>query len=154
LTKFLIIFFILLTTSLFAEIKKVNIIGNNRVNSNTIESLIDKKTTQLDTIYINNLTKKIYDTDFFADVKISLNQNVLTITVVENPIVNFFYINGIKDADLDQINKILLIKENTIFSPAKLKQDIENSKDYFKELGYYSINIEPEIYKIDNNQLI
>ena len=151
--KFLIIFFILLTSSLFAEIKKVNIIGNNRVNSNTIESLIDKKTTQLDTIYINNLTKKIYDTDFFADVKILLNQNVLTITVVENPIVNFFYINGIKDADLDQINKILLIKENTIFSPAKLKQDIENSKDYFKELGYYSINIEPEIYKIDNNQV-
>lgn len=151
--RLLIIFFLILTNTSFAEIKKINIIGNARVNTSTIESLIDKKATKLDTIYINNLTKKIYDTDFFADVKISFNQDVLTITVTENPIVNFFYINGIKDADLDQINKILLIKENSIFSPAKLKQDIENSKDYFKELGYYLVNINPEIYKIDNNQV-
>jgi outer membrane protein insertion porin family len=153
LIRLLIIFFLILTNTSFAEIKKINIIGNARVNTSTIESLIDKKATKLDTIYINNLTKKIYDTDFFADVKISFNQDVLTITVTENPIVNFFYINGIKDADLDQINKILLIKENSIFSPAKLKQDIENSKDYFKELGYYLVNINPEIYKIDNNQV-
>ena len=151
--RLLIIFFLILTNTSFAEIKNINIIGNARVNTSTIESLIDKKATKLDTIYINNLTKKIYDTDFFADVKISFNQDVLTITVTENPIVNFFYINGIKDADLDQINKILLIKENSIFSPAKLKQDIENSKDYFKELGYYLVNINPEIYKIDNNQV-
>lgn len=151
--RLLIIFFLILTNTSFAEIKKINIIGNARVNTSTIESLIDKKATKLDTIYINNLTKKIYDTDFFADVKISFNQDVLTITVTENPIVNFFYINGIKDADLDQINKILLIKENSIFSPAKLKQDIENAKDYFKELGYYLVNINPEIYKIDNNQV-
>jgi outer membrane protein insertion porin family len=153
LIRLLIIFFLILTNTSFAEIKNINIIGNARVNTSTIESLIDKKATKLDTIYINNLTKKIYDTDFFADVKISFNQDVLTITVTENPIVNFFYINGIKDADLDQINKILLIKENSIFSPAKLKQDIENSKDYFKELGYYLVNINPEIYKIDNNQV-
>jgi outer membrane protein insertion porin family len=153
LIRLLIIFFLILTNTSFAEIKKINIIGNARVNTSTIESLIDKKATKLDTIYINNLTKKIYDTDFFADVKISFNQDVLTITVTENPIVNFFYINGIKDADLDQINKILLIKENSIFSPAKLKQDIENAKDYFKELGYYLVNINPEIYKIDNNQV-
>jgi outer membrane protein insertion porin family len=153
LIRFFIIFFLILTNTSFAEIKKINIIGNARVNTSTIESLIDKKANKLDTIYINNLTKKIYDTDFFADVKISFNQDVLTITVTENPIVNFFYINGIKDADLDQINKILLIKENSIFSPAKLKQDIENAKDYFKELGYYLVNINPEIYKIDNNQV-
>ncbi len=39
---------------------------------------------------------------FSADVKISFNQDVLTINVTENPIVNFFYINGVKDSDLDQ----------------------------------------------------
>ncbi len=108
--RFLVVFFFILTSSSFAEIKKVNIIGNSRVNSNTIDLLVDKKTNNIDSIYINNLTKKIYDTDFFSDVKISYNQDVLTITVVENPIVNFFYINGIKDSDLDQVNKIITLK--------------------------------------------
>ena len=150
--RVLVIFF-LLTTSSFSEIKKVNIVGNKRVNSNTIESLVDKKILNVDSIFINNLTKKIYDTEFFSDVKISYNQESLTITVTENPIVNFFYINGIKDSDLDQLNKIIYLKENTIFSNSKLKKDIEAAKDFFYSIGYYSASVTPEIIKIDNNQV-
>ena len=151
--RYVIIFFFILTSSLFAEIKKVNIVGNARVSSATIESLIDKKINNIDSIYINNLTKKIYDTDFFADVKISFNQDVLTINVVENPVVNFFYVNGIKDSDLDQVNKIITLKENSIFSTSKLKKDIEATKEFLNTSGYYQAIIIPEVIKIDNNQV-
>jgi outer membrane protein insertion porin family len=153
LIKSIIIFFIILTSVSFAEIKKINIVGNARVNSATIESLVDKKTSNIDSIYINNLTKKIYDTDFFADVRISFYQDVLTINVVENPIVNFFYINGIKDSDLDQANKIITLKENSIFSSSKLKKDIEATKEFLNASGYYQASIIPEVIKIDNNQI-
>ena len=149
----IIIFFIILTNISFAEIKKINIVGNARVSLATIESLVDKKTSNIDTIYINNLTKKIYDTDFFADVKISFNQDVLSITVVENPIVNFFYINGIKDSDLDQANKIVTLKENSIFSSSKLKKDIEAVREFLNASGYYQATIAPDVIKIDNNQI-
>jgi outer membrane protein insertion porin family len=153
LIKSIIIFFIILTNVSFAEIKKINIVGNARVNSATIESLVDKKTSNIDSIYINNLTKKIYDTDFFADVKIFFNQEVLTINVIENPIVNFFYINGIKDSDLDQANKIITLKENSIFSSSKLKKDIEATREFLNASGYYQASIDPEVIKIDNNQI-
>jgi outer membrane protein insertion porin family len=153
LIRSIIIFFIILTNVSFAEIKKINIVGNARVSSATIESLVDKKTNNIDSIYINNLTKKIYDTDFFADVKISFNQDVLTINVTENPIVNFFYINGIKDSDLDQANKIITLKENSIFSSSKLKKDIEATREFLNASGYYQASIAPEVIKIDNNQI-
>jgi outer membrane protein insertion porin family len=153
LIRSIIIFFIILTNFSFAEIKKVNIVGNARVSSATIESLVDKKTSNIDSIYINNLTKKIYDTDFFADVKISFNQVVLSITVVENPIVNFFYINGIKDSDLDQVNKIITLKENSIFSSSKLKKDIEATREFLNASGYYQASITPDVIKTDNNQI-
>jgi outer membrane protein insertion porin family len=153
LIRSIIIFFLILTNTAFAEIKKINIIGNVRVNSSTIESLVDKKIPNIDSIYINNLTKKIYDTDFFADVKISFNQETLEISVVENPIVNFFYINGIKDSDLDQVNKIITLKENSIFSSSKLKKDIEATKEFLNASGYYQSSILPEVIKIDNNQV-
>ena len=151
--RFLIIFFFILTSNSFSEIKKINIVGNARVNSNTIESLVDKKIINVDSIYINNLTKKIYDTDFFSDVKITYNIDVLTVTVTENPIVNFFYINGIKDNDLDQINKIISLKENAIFSTSKLKKDIEATKDFLNASGYYQSSVIPEVIKIDSNQV-
>jgi outer membrane protein insertion porin family len=86
-------------------------------------------------------------------VKISYNQDVLTITLVENPIVNFFYINGINDSDLDQVNKIITLKENSIFSSSKLKKDIEAAKEFFNASGYYQASITPEVIKIDNNQV-
>ena len=149
----IIIFFIILTNVTFAEIKKINIVGNARVSSSTIESLVDKKTSNIDSIYINNLTKKIYDTDFFSDVKISFNQDILTINVAENPIVNFFYINGVKDSDLDEVNKIITLKENSIFSSSKLKRDIEATREFLNASGYYQASIIPEVIKIDNNQI-
>ena len=151
--RYIIIFFIILTNITFAEIKKINIVGNARVSSATIESLVDKKIINIDTIYINNLTKKIYDTDFFSDVKISFNQDVLTINVAENPIVNFFYVNGVKDSDLDQVNKIITLKENSIFSSSKLKKDIEATREFLNASGYYQASITPEVIKIDNNQI-
>jgi len=148
-----VFFLLLLTNNSFSEIKKVVIVGNARVSSNTIESLVDKKVSNVDSIYINNLTKKIYDTDFFSDVKISYNQDILTITVAENSVINFFYINGLKDDDLDQINKIVSLKENSIFSVSKLKKDLESVKNYFKSKGYYFTVIDPEVIKIENNQI-
>ena len=151
--KYIIIFFFVFITSSYSQIKKVIIVGNARVNSGVIESLVDQKIINIDSIYINSLTKKIYDTEFFSDVKISYNQDMLTITVAENPIVNFFYINGIKDNDLDNVNKIVTLKENSIFSSSKLKKDIGAIKELYNTEGYYQASILPEVIKIDNNQV-
>ena len=149
----IILFLLILTSYSFANIKEVKIFGNKRVSSNTIEALVDKKNTQIDTFYINNLTRQIYNTEFFSNVKISYDNNILNISVEENPIINFFYINGITGDDLDAVNKIVSLKENNIFSVSKLKKDLEDVKDLFKSSGYYFAVVEPEVIKIDDNQI-
>ena len=149
----IILFLLILTSYSFANIKEVKIFGNKRVSSNTIEALVDKKNTQIDTFYINNLTRIIYNTEFFSNVKITYDNNILNISVEENPIINFFYINGITGDDLDAVNKIVSLKENNIFSVSKLKKDLEDVKDLFKSSGYYFAVVEPEVIKIDDNQI-
>jgi outer membrane protein insertion porin family len=149
----IILFLLILTSYSFANIKEVKIFGNKRVSSNTIEALVDKKNTQIDTFYINNLTRVIYNTEFFSNVKITYDNNILNISVEENPIINFFYINGITGDDLDEVNKIISLKENNIFSVSKLKKDLEDVKDLFKSSGYYFVVVEPEVIKIDDNQI-
>jgi len=147
------LFLLILTSHAFAEIKQVKILGNKRISSNTIENLIDKKVSNVDALYINNLTRIIYNTDFFSNVRINYENNTLNIIVEENPIINFFYINGLTGTDLDEVNKIVSLKENSIFSTAKLKKDFEDIKQLFNSSGYYFASIEPEIIKIDDNQL-
>ena len=149
----IILFLLFLTSYSFANIKEVKIFGNKRVSSSTIEALVEKKNAQIDTFYINNLTRKIYNTEFFSNVKISYDNNILNISVEENPVINFFYINGITGDDLDAVNKIVSLKENNIFSVSKLKKDLEDVKDLFKSSGYYFVVVEPEVIKIDDNQI-
>jgi outer membrane protein insertion porin family len=151
--KFVFIFLLLLINNSFSEVKKVDISGNLRVSAITIENLVNKKITNIDSIYINNLTKKIYDTEFFSDVKISYNQDTLKIVVIENPVVNFFYINGLEDDDLTEVNKIIKLKENVIFSNAKLKNDLENISAYLKSRGYFKSIVNPDVIKIENSQI-
>ena len=113
----------------------------------------NKKTKNVDSIYINNLTKKIYDTEFFSDVKISYNQEILKIIVTENPVVNFFYINGLEGDDLTEVNKIITLKENVIFSNSKLKNDLEKISSFLKTRGYFQSIVSPDVIKIENTQI-
>jgi len=151
--KFIFIFLFFLINNSYADINKIDISGNLRVSSSTIENLINKKTTNVDSVYINNLTKKIYDTEFFSDVKISYNQEILKIIVIENPVVNFFYINGLEGDDLTEVNKIITLKENVIFSNSKLKNDLEKISSFLKIRGYFQSIVSPDVIKIENTQI-
>ena len=45
---------------------------------------------------LNNLLKNLYNTNFFKNVTVSINNQVLEIIVEENPIIESISYNGIK----------------------------------------------------------
>jgi len=146
---FLILFFPSIS---FSKIDQIKVQGNIRVSESLITSFVEKKDL-IDVKYLDDLTKKLYATELFSDVKISYLNNVLTIVVSENSAVNFFFIKGVEDSDLEEINKLITIKEGSIFTPLKLKNDIESIKKYLKNTGYHFSIIDPEIIKLQNNQI-
>jgi len=146
---FLILFFPSIS---FSKIDQIKVQGNIRVSESLITSFVEKKDL-IDAKYLDDLTKKLYATDLFLDVKISYLNNVLSIIVSENATINFFFIKGVEGLDLDEINKLITIKEGSIFTPLKLKQDIDIIKKFLKNNGYHFSSIDPEVIKIQNNQI-
>jgi len=146
---FLILFFPSIS---FSKIDQIKVEGNIRVSESLILSFVEKKDL-IDAKYLDDLTKKLYATELFSDVKISYLKNVLNIVVIENAAINFFFIKGVDDKDLDEINKLIVMKEGSIFTLTKLRDDIINIKKYLKNTGYYFSVIDPEIIKIQNNEL-
>ena len=65
----------------FAEIvKKIEIEGNERVNSETIKIFGGVKLNDnLNTDDLNKVLKKLYETNFFENVNITLNNSILSI---------------------------------------------------------------------------
>ena len=95
--------YLLNINSLNAEVlKKFKITGNERISNDTIELFSGVSINEnINKIKLNQILKDLYDTDFFKNIKINFEENILYIELVENPIIENINYNGIK------ANKIL-----------------------------------------------
>ena len=95
-----IISFLLILFSFTAKaeiLKRIEINGNERITKNTI--LMFSNVTigdQINNIDTNNVLKNLYDTNFFKNVDVILNNDILEINVAEFPIVQNVNIEGIE----------------------------------------------------------
>ena len=97
-TLIIFIFFISFIKNLNAEtIQKFEISGNDRISKETIIMFSNIKIGEnVDNNILNKVLKSLYATDYFENVEISFNNNVIQIKVIENPIIQSVIINGIK----------------------------------------------------------
>ncbi len=151
----LIFTFIFLISPTYSNEISVKITGNERVSEETIKmfgSITPDMNINLKKI--NNILKKLYETNFFDDVSISFQNNLLLINVVEKPIIVDINYNGIKNKELRQI-----ISENRILKPRSSYDEISLKKDQnkiistLKDSGYYFAVISSKIEKLDKNKL-
>jgi len=136
-------------------INKVVVDGNNRISQNTIENTIQIiKGKNYSANNLNEFQKKLFETNFFENVTLKLSKDVLTIAVKENPIIDFFYINGIQNKEReDVIYDNIKLGQNKIFSESILKRDIEKIKEIYLDSGFFNVNVVPKISKLKGNSL-
>lgn len=153
--KFLIIFlYLIFFSSKSFGFDNIIVQGNKNISLKTIKSFATKEIINPNAEIISEYQKKLFETGFFEKVTILFKENKVFITVIENPLINFFYIEGISMPNLkEQINDIAKIKENTIFNLFTLKEDVSLISNYLKNIGYLNNKINYEIIQIDNNKL-
>jgi outer membrane protein insertion porin family len=150
--------FIVLALLFFSPLKAevvndVLIEGNKRVSDETIKIYgqieLNKEYNEKD---LNTLLKNLYETDFFEDVNVTINKNILKISLKEYPIINQLIITG-EDSKRykDQIKKIIKLKEKRSFVRSYLAKDIEKIKNLYSSIGYNSSKVETKLRKIDEN---
>jgi len=152
---FLVQFLVLLVlSSANAEkIDKINIIGNERISKDTIIIFSEIDIEQdFDNQKINNALKKLYNTNFFSDIKIDFKNNTLNIIVVENPIIQDVQILGIKANKLKQpLFEAIKLKKNNSFNDYLVKKDRDLILNILKTNGFYFADIKLEKIENQNN---
>jgi len=150
------VFFGLIISNAQSEIvNKVQIQGNERVTKETIVIFGDIKIGfDYNSSDINLLIKKLYETKFFSNVLIELSNNNLKITVEENPIINSITFDGEKTKKfIEALSSILSLKEKGSFIQNYVKPDINLIKEFYRNLGFYFINIDVKIDKLEKNRV-
>ena len=149
------IFFFIFTLAKAENIKKIEVNGNDRISNNTILMFSNVSVgDKLNAIDTNTILKNLYETNFFKDIEINLDNNILKINVTEFPIVQNVSIEGIKSKKIkDQILDNIYFKERSSYNKIFLNDDKLNLNNILKNNGYYFSDIQISIENIENNKV-
>ena len=109
----------------YAEIiNDIKIFGNKRISNETVLVLGEiSKGQDFDDNSLNNTLKKLYQTNFFSNVDLSIANNILTINLEENPIIEDIEITGLKNSSfIEKIADSINLKNRMSFTEDQLKE--------------------------------
>ena len=140
-------------------IKKIKIEGNQRISSsyisNIVKNYVGKKITNTE---INEITKKLFTSDYFEDVFINQIKDTLLIKIVEKPILNNFVFVGNEILEAEQLVEIIDYfghwKQNHVSDTDMLSiiSDLlgyEFENEAVEEIANYGVSHSNKLYLID-----
>jgi len=146
---------IFLSFSLSEIVKKIQITGNSRISDETI--LMFSKINEeknFDNIMLNELIKNLYDTNFFSDVSVKFENNIITIDVEEAPLIKDIKISGIKaDKFKKLIRESLILKPKGSFNNFFLSEEKKIIQSKLRTAGYYFTKVDPFIEILNDNMV-
>jgi outer membrane protein insertion porin family len=94
---------------------------------------------------------------FFTDVRIDTEDGpkgkVVVINVQEKPSISKITFEGNKKEKDDDLKKETGIKLYSIFSQSEVKQSVNRLKEYYRQKGYYKVEIQDKVKDLPNNEV-
>ena len=153
--KSLFISFLFISTSLSEIIKKIDVTGNERITTETINVFTTVSINEdVDSDKINFILKELYNTGFFKDVQVKIENSILKIQVIENPIIQEIKYVGIK---AQKIRNVVLdnlkLRPRSSFNDILLNQDKKMITTVLRSLGYYFSKTDIYLKELENNKV-
>ena len=151
-----IIFSLFITFSVYSKnYEQIIINGNERISDETILVFSEfDKDESLNENLINDILKRLYNSSFFKDVSIKIENNNLIINVIENPIIQTVFIEGIKRKQtVENLYDILSLKNRSSYNLSSVKRDENTILNFLKEQGYYFVNIVSSFQDLGDNKV-
>ena len=155
------VFFIILLKLLFINlalaeiISEIKISGNERISDQTIQMFSKVSVNEnIDERVVNEILKNLYDSNYFSQVNVKFENNILKINVSENPIIYNIKFEGLKSKSLQStISDNLTLKERSSYNEFILNNDKKKIISVLREMGYFFSNVEIFKEELTDNKL-
>jgi outer membrane protein insertion porin family len=136
------------------KLKKINITGLHRVEVGAVEDYITvKRGDDIDDERLENSLKRLYQTNWFSDIKFDVKGETLNVKVVENPTINQVAFEGNDSVSDDILKGEVAVKSRQIFNESVVKRETQKILEIYKQKGRYTATVEPKIIKHDQNRV-
>ena len=151
----ILINFFSLSVSNSEIINQIKIEGNDRITDEIILMFsginVGKDITSS---AVNEITKNLFETNFFNNVSVVFEDNLVLIIVDEAPLIDKLIFSGLKAKKIEKkIRDNLKLKSRSSYNEFQLSQEINTIESTLKNLGYYFSKVEPHIETLENNMI-
>ncbi len=139
--------------SLSEVVKKIEITGNDRISDDTIKLFSEiSLNSDLKKENLNEILKKLYETNFFQNVSLKFENNTLFVNVEENPIIENINYQGIKKKKLiDLLKNDALVKSRSSYNEYLVNEEKKRLLNTLKNIGYYNADVDIYVENQENN---
>ncbi len=135
-------------------INRIRVEGNQRIETRTILTYLGMKDGDaFDRQAISAALKELFNTGFFADVKLVRSGNDLVVRVVENPIISRVAFEGNDHTQTEDLEKEIELKSRSIYTKTKVQNDVKRILDIYRRAGRYTATVNPKIIPQDQNRV-
>ncbi len=136
-------------------VRDIKVDGLQRVELETVLSYVDiKKGAVASDGKLDAALKQLYATGLFNDVSMNIKSDgLLVIDVVENPVINKVLFDGNDKMDDSMLEAEVQLKPRSMFSRAKVQEDVQRILEVYKRTGRYAVVVEPQIIERDQNRV-
>jgi outer membrane protein insertion porin family len=135
-------------------VQRILVRGNERIEASTVASYLPIQIGEtVDPAKIDVALKTLFRTDLFADVKIDFVGGDLTITVVENPIINRVIFEGNRGLKEDKLRDEVTVRPRGIFTRAKVQQDVQRIVELYRRSGRISATVTPKLIELPQKRV-
>ena len=151
LIKILFLLSFIYSTCFAEKINNIEITGNKRISDETIKILGEiSLDSQFNNSKLNKVLKNLYETNFFNDIQISIENKTLIIKLSENPIIENIEIIGIKSKKFkENILENMVLKNRMSYTENQLRRDIDSINNILKANGFYFSKVQSSLEKND-----
>ena len=135
-------------------IRTINVKGSQRLEEQTVLSYMKLRVGQTYTQEAaDQALKDLFETELFKDVSVRNENGVVTIEVVENPVINRILIEGNKRIKSDKIEPEIRLAPRQIFTRSKVRADVARIIELYKRKGRFAASVEPKMVQLDQNRV-
>ena len=135
-------------------IDKIQVVGVQRVEAGTVRSyMIIKEGDTFDRQRVDRSLKSLFSTGLFADVSIKREGPNLTVTVVENPIINRISFEGNRKFDESELKSEISLRPRIVYTRSKIQSDVKRLLSIYRQNGRFAATIEPKVIQLKQNRV-
>ncbi|MDR1206857.1 MAG: outer membrane protein assembly factor BamA [Rickettsiales bacterium] len=148
------LFFLVIADANAAVISKISVVGNRRMDAESVRLLADVKPgDNVNSEQLNQIAKKLNASGLFSKSEVKMIDDVLRINVTEAPVIDTVTVEGNDAVSTEDLKKEIRLAPRGAYDESVIGADVARMLTVYQRQGYFGTKIEPKRIDLEGGRV-